>query len=115
MNINLLDLNNDILNIIGDYVKQDNNIREFNELIKKDIFDYVNIKMKTERKKAREEKYYISRCDTRYTIWVYFVEFCRNRFGFDYLLDNDKYVEITKIYNEYLRIKKLNLKENKSD
>jgi hypothetical protein len=34
MNTNLLDLNNDILNIIGDYVKQDNNIREFNELIK---------------------------------------------------------------------------------
>ena len=34
---NLLDLNNDVLNIIGDYVKQDNNIREFNELIKKDI------------------------------------------------------------------------------
>ena len=34
---NLLDLDNDILNIIGDYVKQDNNIREFNELIKKNI------------------------------------------------------------------------------
>ncbi len=27
---NLLDLDNDILNIIGDYVKADNNIREFN-------------------------------------------------------------------------------------
>ena len=38
---NLLDLDNDVLNIIGDYVKQDNNIREFNELIKKDIFEYV--------------------------------------------------------------------------
>jgi hypothetical protein len=34
---NLLDLNNDVLNIIGDYVKQDNNIREFNELIKRNI------------------------------------------------------------------------------
>ncbi len=33
--LNLLDLNNDVLNIIGDYVKQDNNIKEFNELIKK--------------------------------------------------------------------------------
>jgi len=32
---NLLDLDNDVLNIIGDYVKQDNNIREFNGLIKK--------------------------------------------------------------------------------
>ena len=35
MNTNLLDLNNDILNIIGDYVKADNDEREFNELIKK--------------------------------------------------------------------------------
>ena len=35
---NLLDLNNDVLNIIGDYVKQDNNIREFNELIKKKTY-----------------------------------------------------------------------------
>ena len=43
-NINLLDLGDDILNIIGGYVKQDNKIREFNELIKKDIFDYVDIK-----------------------------------------------------------------------
>jgi len=37
MNTNLLDLNNDILNIIGDYVNADNDEREFNELIKKDI------------------------------------------------------------------------------
>ncbi len=37
MNTNLLDLNNDVLNIIGDYVKKDNNerIQEFNFL------DYV--------------------------------------------------------------------------
>jgi len=34
-NMNLLDLDNDVLNIIGDYVKKDNQIREFNELIKK--------------------------------------------------------------------------------
>ena len=71
--------------------------------------------MKIERKDARKGKYYISRCDTRYTIWAYFVEFCRNRFGFDYILDNDKNVEISKIYKEYLTLKKLNLKENKSD
>ena len=108
---NLLDLDNDVLNIIGDYVKKDN----LDRLLKQDIIEYIDIKMKTERKKAKEGKYHISRSDTRYTIWVYFVEFCRNRFGFDYILDNDKCVEITKIYNEYLRIRKLNLKENKSD
>ena len=42
--INLLDLDNDVLNIIGDYVKKDNNIRQFNELTKKEIFDYVDKK-----------------------------------------------------------------------
>ena len=36
---NLLDLDDDVLDIIGDYVKKDNNIREFNELIKKEIFN----------------------------------------------------------------------------
>ena len=41
---NLLDLDNDVLNIIGDYVKQDNNIRRFNELTKKEIFDYIDKK-----------------------------------------------------------------------
>ena len=30
-NMNLLDLDNDILNIIGDYVKKDNHDREFQE------------------------------------------------------------------------------------
>jgi hypothetical protein len=54
-NINLLDLGDDILNIIGGYVKKDNNIREFNKLIKKDIFDYVDIKMKIIRKEARDK------------------------------------------------------------
>ena len=43
-NINLLDLNNDILNIIGDYVKKDN----VNRIVKeeKEIFKQVDIKMK---------------------------------------------------------------------
>ena len=36
MNINLLDLNNDILNIIGDYVKKDN-------LERKENFEKVDI------------------------------------------------------------------------
>ena len=79
--------------------------------MKKDMLQYVDLQMKKERKEARKGKYYISRCDTRTSIWVYFVSFCRNRFGFEYLIDNDKYVEINKIYNKYLTLKKLNLKE----
>ena len=35
MNTNLLDLNNDVLNIIGDYVKKDNNerIQDYNYIL----------------------------------------------------------------------------------
>ena len=111
MNTNLLDLNNDVLNIIGDYVKQDNNIREFNELIKKEIFDYVDKKMKIKRKEARDEFNHVSRSYIRDSIWECFVEFCRNRFNYEYILASDKCVQITKIYNEYLTIKKLNLRK----
>ena len=110
MNTNLLDLNNDILNIIGDYVKKDNLDRILKENFKQDLLNYVDIQMKIERKKARKMKLYMSREDTRMTIWIYFVNFCRNHFDFEYILDNDNCVDITKIYNEYLTIKKLNLK-----
>ena len=106
--INLLDLDNDILNIIGDYVKKDNNIRQFNELTKKEIFDYVDKKMKIKRKEARNEFNHVSRSYTRYLIWDCFAEFCYDDFGVKYLKDHDKYV---KIYHEYLKLKKLNLKE----
>ena len=34
---NLLDLDNDVLNIIGDYVKADNDERAFQEFMKKDM------------------------------------------------------------------------------
>ena len=112
---NLLDLNNDVLNIIGDYVKQDNNIREFNELIKKDIFDYVDIKMKIKRKEARDEFNHVSRSYIRYLIWECFAEFYYNYFGVKYFNAHDNYGKIKKIYNEYLTLKKLNLKEKKSD
>jgi hypothetical protein len=101
-NMNLLDLNYDILNIIGDYVKADNNIRKFNELTKKEIFDYVDLKMKIKRKETRDEFYYVSRHYTRYLIWTCFTEFCSYSFNVIYLGDHDKYV---KFYNEYLTLK----------
>ncbi len=73
--------------------------------------EYVDIKIKIERKEARKGKVYVSRSYTRELIWICFVEFCRNCFGFGYIIDNDNYVEIAKIYDEYLIIKKLNLKK----
>ncbi len=50
---NLLDLNNDVLNIIGDYVKKDNH-RIFNEKLKQDMLNYVDIEMKIETNKKRK-------------------------------------------------------------
>ena len=46
--INLLDLDNDILNIIGEYVKKDNHdkILKEKEKIKKHLLNYVDIEMK---------------------------------------------------------------------
>ena len=83
--------------------------------------------MKIERKDARKRKFYRSRSDTRYLIREFVVTFCRIYFAREYLIDKDltdkdkdieinkiyknKYDEINKIYNEYLTIKKLNLKE----
>ena len=55
-NINLLDLGDDILNIIGDYVKKDNIERISNEKLKQDILEYVDTKMKIERKKQEKQK-----------------------------------------------------------
>ena len=41
---NLLDFDNDVLNIIGDYVKEDNRSRE--EKFKQDMFNYIDTMMK---------------------------------------------------------------------
>ncbi len=45
---NLLDLDNDVLNIIGDYVKKDNHDDIFDEKLKQDMLEYVE-KNKTKR------------------------------------------------------------------
>ncbi len=73
--------------------------------------EYVDVKMKIKRKEAREEKYYISRHNTRRQIWRSIDEFCCNQCGNLYLYDEDRYDEIIKIYNEHLKLKKLNLKK----
>ena len=55
MNTNLLDLNNDVLNIIGDYVKKDNNerIQDF------DFIDYVITELLDELKYNKLSKHKI--------------------------------------------------------
>jgi len=111
MKINLLDLDDDILNIIGDYVKKDNIERmekERMEKFKQDVFEYLNIQLKEHRKFSRKINFYISRHDTRIHLWQYLKSFVYQYFD---NIDNDKCNEIMKIFNEYLTLKKLNLKE----
>ena len=100
--INLLDLDDDILNIIGDYVKKDNIDRI--EKFKQDIFEFVDKYMKKARKNTK-----LSRDETRETIWLAFDEIYTFRFGPCY--DNNKLIELNNFYNEYLKLKKMNLKK----
>ncbi len=109
--INLLDLDNDALTIIGDYVKADNLERmetERMEKIKQDVFEYLNIQLKEDRKYSRKRNTYMSRHDTRIQLWQYLKSFARQHFD---NIEDDKCNEIMKIFNEYLTLKKLNLKE----
>ena len=113
-NMNFLDLDNDILNIIGGYVKKDNierDFQEYKEKMKQHLFECVDIGMMIERKKARKVKQYMGRPYIRYQIWVYFEKYCHVRYGTEYLNDHDNYSEINNFYNEYLTLKKLNLKK----
>ena len=141
-NINLLDLDNDILNIIGDYVKKDNlnkqlmkeeqilngkNIRfnEFeyripphsiikniNTIISKDsiklyIFDYVDMEIIKIKNNAKTDKIRLDKDNIRMCIWV-----CFKRCNFildDYKLTIDIDDE-DNFFEEYLTLKKLNLK-----
>ena len=107
-NINLLDMNNDFLNIIGDYVKKDNLEKERMIKFKQDAFEHLNIQLKEDRKFSRKNNSYMSRHDTRTQLWWYFKSFERQHFD---NIDDDKANEIMKIFNEYLTLKKLNLKE----
>ena len=150
MNTNLLDLNNDILNIIGDHVKKDNfkralikeeqilhgekitfgpmncftpfcmyddnyeYIKDNNNITKDSIKEYLffNISMDIARVKryAKIDKIKLSKVDIRMCIWV-----CFQRYKLildDYKLnlnveDENNYLD------EYLTLKKLNLKRKK--
>ena len=143
-NINLLDLDNDILNIIGEKVKKDNLNRElvkeeqilngkhirFNEFeyripysiiknkntISKDsiklyIYDYVDMEMIKIKNNAKTDKIRLDKDNIRMCIWV-----CFKRCNFildDYkiILDMDDEIDF---FEEYLTLKKLNLKHKYS-
>ena len=108
---NLLDLNNDVLNIIGDYVKQDNHDKmrkeRVKQLLKKDLFNYVDYEVEKLRK--TNKKKYIHRGDLRACISLFFGYFLTNHLDeADYIRYN--FDEYNEMIEEYLTLKKLNLK-----
>lgn len=95
MNTNLLDLNNDILNIIGDYVKKDNSERPLidyykrkDEETKKTIFKYVTTELKEIKKICKDR--------------LMIIKFICLFFSNCSIRENHPYIE------EYLKLKKLN-------
>ena len=71
--------------------------------MKQDILEYVDIKLKIERKKARKtKKSILNKIDTRcFFIWTCFTEFCSHHFGNEFLRDDDNFDKIYKIFSEY--------------
>ena len=152
--MNLLDLNNDVLNIIGVYVKKDNLERKIikdrqmrsdkqiingkeirfcpyhnsywfdlknydikvrgtisKDNIKKYLFDNINNEIKYIKVHARVDKNKLTKPDFRLCIWI-----CLQRFKF---ILNDKNINLNiddenNYLNEYLTLKKLNLKTVKN-
>ena len=83
MNTNLLDLNNDILNIIGDYVKKDNNerIQDFK------FIDYVITELMDELKLVKLSKHKMGQ--VIYSELVYYYNFSEELIA-EYILTNKK-------------------------
>jgi len=140
-----LDLNNDVLNIIGVYVKKDNLERKIikdrqmrsdkqiingkeirfcpyfygikdrgtisKDNLKNYIFDNFDNEIKYIKVHARVDKNKLTKPDLRLCIWL-----CLQRFKF---ILNDKNINLNiddenNYLNEYLRLKKLNLKSVKN-
>ncbi len=98
MNTNLLDLNNDILNIIGGYVKKDNNERIQNY----NFIDYVITEIMDDLKSDKLSKHKIGR--VIYSELVYSYEYSEE-FIAEYILTN-KLTEYLKKVN-YQILKKI--------
>ena len=146
--INLLDLDNDILNIIGDFVKKDNEEREeeivnseqiingkiimfrnfcgeyvtkplnTKEDIKNYIFDYIDREFPDIKTYASNHKIRLSKDDKRKCAWVLFKRckliFVPNKLHHNKVIYNMDDNEEKEIFEEYLKLKKLNSPQNLS-
>ena len=142
-NMNLLDLGDDILNIIGDYVKKDNFERKIMKekqilngkeitfclypfwnlygikdgdtyskyIFKKYLFYKIDNDIKYIKVHARVDKIKLTKTDIRLCIWI-----CFQRYKL--ILNNDYKINLNmedenNYLDEYLTLKKLNLKSKK--
>ncbi len=139
---NLLDLDNDILNIIGDFVKKDNEEREeeivnseqtingkiimfrnfcgdyitkplnTKEDIKNYIFDYIDREFPDIKTYASNHRIRLSKDDKRRCAWVLFKRckfiFNGNKLVHNKVIYNMDDEEEKEIFEEYLKLKKLN-------
>jgi hypothetical protein len=140
--INLLDLDNDILNIIGDFVKKDNEEREeeivnseqtingkiimfrnfccsyitkplnTKENIKEYIYDYIDREFPDIKTYASNHRIRLSKDDKRRCAWVLFKRckfiFNGNKLVHNKVIYNMDDEEEKDIFEEYLKLKKLN-------
>ena len=138
MNTNLLDLNNDVLNIIGRYVKKHNfereimkekqilngkeirfglypfwNLYNINESVtySKYLFNKIDEDIKNIKVHARDNKIKLTKTDIRLCIWVLFQRY-------KLILLNDYKINLNmedenNYLDEYLTLNKLNLKSKK--
>ena len=106
--LNLLDLDNDVLNIIGDYVKA-NKIERMKEELKQnpkmEIFNYVDFEMKHIRKEARKENRTVRRCDARMCIYQCFSSFYKNNIDNEFYKDQKQFDKLNEMFEEYLTLK----------
>ncbi len=100
--INLLDMNNDILNIIGAYVKKDN-------LKKFEIFNFIDEEIKINKSKAKEEKRRLTKNHLLANVYffVYYKFYINDLKNDNWRIYNEiRNNEFLPIYEEYVTLKK---------
>ena len=108
--VNLLDLDNDVLNIIGDYVKADNfeRIKEEEKQNKKmEIFKFVDEKIKQLKIDAKKEKIKISKFDFNFAVLLIFDKHFVKNYGENWKNDNKVCNDFSSINEEYLKLKNI--------
>ena len=100
---NLLDLDNDVLNIIGNYVKADNieRIKEEKQNQKMKLFQFVDEKMKQIKIDAKKENNELSKHDIYFLILLSFNEYFNENFDNNWDNDKELHKEFTPLYDEY--------------